>query len=184
MAAQKRTAESPDARLERAEPPRQAVVEAAPFARRTERGRPHHEPIADELLEDLHLAIGKGLALVRVDEDAEPAVIVEAIARYVDDVRAERQPLASDPTDAALALACLYGQTLGRAFGWGWAHVRCTRRPGILLVSPRARYVTGPRAVVDAALERGGSELTRHFGRIGTRSALPESTAARYLFVR
>jgi hypothetical protein len=62
--------------------------------------------------------------------------------------------------------------------------VRCTRRPGILLVSPQGRYATGPRAVVDAALERGGSELTQHFARIGAEAALPESAPARYLLVR
>ncbi|MFO0565308.1 MAG: hypothetical protein U0263_06575 [Polyangiaceae bacterium] len=176
--------QSPDARLERAEVPRQPVVEAAAFTRRRLRGRPYHEPIADDLLEDLHLAIGKGLALVQVDEDAEPEVIVEAIAACVDDVRAARQAAPTDPADAALALACLYGQAVARALGWGWAHVRCTRRPGILLVSPQARYVTGPRAVLDAAFERGGSELTDHFGRIGNEPALPASAPGRYLLVR
>lgn len=167
-----------------AEAPRQPVVLAAPFPRRKRPGKPHHEPIADELLDDLHLAIGKGLALVRAKEDAEPAALVQALARWVDDVRAEREPPPSDALDAALALACLYGQTVARACGWGWAHVRCTRRPGILVVSPEGRWVVGPRAVIDAALERGGDAIQRHFARVGHAQGLPASRPGRYVFVR
>ncbi|MBK9001651.1 MAG: hypothetical protein IPM35_38510 [Myxococcales bacterium] len=166
-----------DASLEHVEPPRQAVIEAAPFVRRKVRGRPYHEPIADDLLDDLHLAIGQGLALIGMDEDAPPAAIVEALAAHSDAVRKPSAP-------AVLALACLYGQTLARAVGWGWAHVRCTRRPGILLVSPGERYTTGPRSVIELALARGGDVIREHHARIGDTQALPASQPGRYLLVR
>ncbi|GMV16427.1 MAG: hypothetical protein AMXMBFR56_46510 [Polyangiaceae bacterium] len=167
----------PDPRLEHAEPPRQAVIEAAPFARRRQRGKPHHEPIADDLLDDLHLAIGQGLALIGLDEDAPPAAIVDALATHTDTAK---EPSAQE----VLALACLYGQTLARALGWGWAHVRCTRRPGILLVSPGERYATGSRSVIELGLARGGDEIRQHFARIGDAGALPASQPGRYLLVR
>ncbi|MBI3179556.1 MAG: hypothetical protein HYZ27_07825 [Deltaproteobacteria bacterium] len=173
---------SPDARMDDAEPPREPVAEAAPFTGRRRRGKPYHEPVADELLDDLHLAIGKGLALLGVSEDTEPAKVVAAIARYVDDVRAGRELRAADPAEAALALACLYGQSVALAFGYGWAHVRCTRRPGILVVSSEGRYAVGPRAVVDAAFERGGSVVSAHFARLT--GALPASAPGRYVTLR
>lgn len=167
----------PDARLEDAEPPRQAVIEAAPFARRKQRGRPHHEPVADDLLDDLHLAIGQGLALIGMAEDAPPEAMVEALAAHADTVKEPSAP-------EVLALACLYGQTLARALGWGWAHVRCTRRPGIQLVSPGERYTTGPRSVVELALARGGDEIRQHFARIRDTSTFPASAPGRYLLLR
>jgi len=178
--ASRRTNDDPDARLERAEPPRQAVVEAEALPGRHAPGEPHHEPVDPDLLDDLHLAIGKGLALVGSDEEASPEEIVRAISRWVDDVRAGRARAASDGAEAALALACLYGQAIGRELGWGWGHVRCVRKPGIFVISPDRRWVTGPRAIVDESLRAGGERLLAHFATLRDRKRLPQVAVGSY----
>jgi len=175
--------DNPDQRMEDAEPPNQDVCQAAP--RQAPPGRPYHEEIAPEMIDELALAIGKGLALVEVDENANPRRIIDAIARFVDEIGAKKRRLPSDAADAALALACLYGQALGRALGWGWAHVRRTRSPGIVLVSPGGRYIVGPRAIVDRALESSRGELLVEFlNRLERPTELPDSAPGRYVRIR
>jgi len=172
--------DDPDARFESAEAPSEPVLEAPVKNLRSKPGQPHHDPIDPDLLDDLHTAIGRGLALVRLDESAAPREVVRAVARYLDDVRAGRDRLTSDPAEAVLALACLYGQAIARELGWGFAHVRCVRKPGILVISPGRHYAAAPRAVIDRALERGGRELETYFERLSGGVALPESSPGRY----
>jgi hypothetical protein len=89
---------------------------------------------------------------------------VKAIAGYVDAVHAGTRRLTRDPSDAALALACVLGQQICRELGWGWAHLRRTRAPGIVVISPDFRRCAGPRALVDAALQTaGGGRLFEHY---------------------
>jgi hypothetical protein len=178
--ATRRANDDPDLRLERAEPPQQAVVEAQPFPGRHSPGKPHHDAVDPDLLDDLHLAIGKGLALVGVDEHAAPEEVVRRIGSYVDDVRGGRARAASDAGEAALALACLYGQAIGRELGWGWGHVRCVRKPGIFVISPDRRWVTGPRAIVDESLRAGGDRILAHFATLRDRKRLPAVAAGTY----
>jgi hypothetical protein len=174
--------DDPDELLESAEPPEEPVVEAPELRHRPAKG-PYHASIALELVDDLHLSIGQGLALVGAREDDAPALLVEAIASYLERVFAGAARLPRDPSDGALALACLYGQALCRQLGWGWAHLRRARPPGIVVVSRDARHVTGPRAVVDQALsERSAAALRDHFRRL--QGPLPESEPGRYLRVR
>lgn len=172
--------DDPDARLDEATPPEEPLIEAAPMSRPSGTA-PYHEAIAPELLDDLHLAIGKGLALVGVEERAKPTAVVEAIARWVDDVRAGARRLPADATDATLALGCLLGHTLCRELGWGWAHVRRTRQPGILVISPDRRYAAAPRSVIERALGEGGGGAVREYVEELRARELPESAPGRYL---
>ena len=174
-----------DSVLERAEPPRQPVLEAAPLARTPARGEPYHEPIAPDLVDDLHLAVGQGLALTGADEDEAPARIAEKIGSYVSRVKSGVETLPADADAAYLALACLFGQAVCRAHGWGWAHLRRSRAPGIVVISKDRSYALGPRAFLDRALEQGDAELlARELERIGKPSELPPSAPGRYTRLR
>lgn len=172
--------DDPDARMEAAEPPDEAVLEAPEIARPAGK-RPYHEPIAPELVDDLHLAIGKGLALVEVSAGSLAEHVVDALARYVDDLLSGARTAPTDASDAALALACLYGQAVCKKFAWGWAHVRRTRSPGILVISVDGRYAMGPRAVIDRALGGdGGRAVREHFALLASPQRLPASEPGRY----
>jgi hypothetical protein len=173
--------DDPDARLQAAEPSLEPVIEAPPMSRPAGSG-PYHEAIAPELVDDLQLAIGKGLALIEAEESLAALAIVEALARYVDEVLSGGKRLPSDGADAALALACLLGHAIGRELGWGWAHVRRTRSPGIVVVSPDRRYAAAPRAVIDRALSGDGGQVVRaFFARLAAPAQLPAAEAGRYL---
>lgn len=173
--------DDPDARLQAAEAPDEGVIEAPEMTR--PRGKqPYHDAIAPELLDDLHLAIGKGLALVGADEGAPPTTWLDAIARYLDDVRDGKRRSPTDPTETSLALGCLLGHALCRELGWGWAHVRRTRRPGILVISPDGRYAIAPRAIIEFAAQ-GHGDLRELAARLRTGEALPEAKPRTYLRV-
>jgi hypothetical protein len=171
--------DNPDQRLEDAEPI-ELVLEAKELAHKPEKG-PYHQAIAPELVDDLALCIGQGLALVGRTEDSPPDQLVDVIARYIDAVLKKKRRLTKDPSDAALALACLYGQELARAFGWGFAHLRRAKKPGIVLVSPDRRHVAAPRDLIDAALAGGGGKLVlAQYSRIRDRQ-LPVAKPRAYL---
>src|SRR5829696_10402353 len=136
--------DDPDARIEAAEP----AAEPLPQARERRPAsppEPYHQTLAAEHEDELLLSIGQGLALIECSENDSPTSIVKAIAEYVDGVQAGSRRLTRDPTDAALALACAFGQQVCRELGWGWAHLRRTRAPGIVVISPDFRLATGPR---------------------------------------
>jgi hypothetical protein len=181
------------AHMESAEPPKQALLLAPPLdldrRERLPKTAPYHDAIAPELADELHLYVGMGLALVQVDEDLPPATVVRAIARYIDSTRAaavsERGATESeDDSDARLALACAYGHELCRQLGWAWAHVRRTKKPGIVILSPDTCYVVAPRALIDAALDtdpRGGVLLSEQLELLEHADQLPKSEPGRYL---
>jgi hypothetical protein len=172
--------DNPDQRLEDAEPITEAVVEAAPLPRKPEKGA-YHQEIAVELVDDLALCIGQGLALIGRTEREPAEQVVNVIHRFVDAVLAGNRRLTSDPSDASLALACLYGQQLGRAFGWGFAHLRRAKKPGIVVVSPDRRHVVAPRDLLDAALAGAGGQLIfEQWTRIRDRD-LPAAKPGTYL---
>lgn len=172
--------DDPDARLDAAEPPEEPLIEAAPMSRPSG-SAPYHDAIAPELLDDLHLAIGKGLALVEARESSKPAAIVDAIASYIDAVKTGARRLPADVTDASLALGCLLGHMLCRELGWGWAHVRRTRQPGILVISPDQRYAAAPRSVIERALGGEGGSAVREYAERLRAGELPDSASGRYL---
>lgn len=173
--------DNPDQRLEDAEPI-ESVLEAKELARKPEKGA-YHQAIAPELVDDLALCIGQGLALIGRTEASPADKLVEAIARYIDAVLAGKRRLTKDRSDAVLALACLYGQELGRAFGWGFAHLRRAKKPGIVVVSPDRRHVVAPRDLVEAALVGGGGKLVlAQFAKIRDRQ-LPAAKPGAYLRV-
>ena len=166
--------------MEAAEPPEQELQLAPALSdarrERLPKSAPYHDEIAPELADDLHLEIGKGLALAQIGEDETPERVVDAIANYLDSVRPE-------DGEARLALACAYGHQLCRRHGWAWAHVRRTKRPGIVILSPDTRWVVAPRALVDAAIDtdaRGGALLSEHLERLGDPTKLPDSAPGRY----
>jgi len=174
------------ARMESAVPPTQALFLAPPLdedrRQRLPRTAPYHDAIAPELADDLHLYVGMGLALVETDEKLPAATIIEAIGRYLDSKRGAT--VSEDDSDARLALACAYGHEVCRSLGWAWAHVRRTKRPGIVLLSPDKRYVVAPRALIDAALDtdpRGGTLLSEQLERLQHPDQLPKSEPFRYL---
>jgi hypothetical protein len=177
--------------MESAVPPWQPLLVAPALdARRRARLRktaPYHDAIAPELVDELHLNVGMGLALVQVAENLPPTAIVNAMARYVDSVRSAKESTEDDDSDARLALACAYGHQLSRELGWAWAHVRRTKRPGIVILSPDMRYVVTPRALVDAALDtdrRGGAALRAHLKLLKHSEQLPSSRPGKYLRLR
>ena len=173
-------------RMESAEPPKQTLLLAQPLdprrRQRLPKTAPYHDAVSPELADELHRYVGMGLALVEVDENESPAVIVRTIARYIDSKRTSTA--SGDDSDARLAIACLYGHELCRQFGWAWAHVRRTRRPGIVVLSPDTRYVLAPRALIDAALDTdpsGGRALRDQLDLLEHPERLPKSDPGRYL---
>lgn len=175
--------DDPDARIEAAEAAASPLPQARARRKPADRKAPYHQALASEHEDELLLSIGQGLALVQRPETDSPRSIVKAIADYIDAVHAGSRRLPRDPTDAALALACAFGQQVCRELGWGWAHLRRTRAPGIVVISPDFRLALGPRALVDAALETagGGRLLERYFTRL--RDASP-SPSERGLYAR
>jgi hypothetical protein len=124
-----------------------------------------------------------GLALAAVGEGLPPRAIVDAIAKRVDALCDSGQT-DEDDSDARLALACAYGHQLCRELGWSWAHVRRTKRPGIVLMSRDTRYVVAPRALVDAAIDsdpRRGAALWAYVESLRAPELLPNSAPGRYL---
>jgi hypothetical protein len=162
-------------RMELAEPPAEPV-RLAPPVERPARG-PYHSELAPELEDELHLTIGKGLALIERDEHEPPGALLEAIARFVEGAR--QRPLSEA---AALALSCLYGHVLCLKLGWGWAHLRRAKSPGIVVISPDRRYALGPRRLIDAALaESSGAALLDLARRLEEQRELPPAAAGSYL---
>jgi hypothetical protein len=160
-------------RMEAAEPPRQPVRFAVPSRRRPAAGKPYVAELDPDVADELCLAIGRGLGALGVDEDAPPAKIVEAIALAVDDAELALHP------DAALALACTLGQQIARELGWEFAHLRRTRAPGIVVVSPDRRWAVGPRVVVEA----GGDAIRALWNRL-LHGELPASKPGRFVRLR
>jgi hypothetical protein len=176
-------------RMESGEPPKQKLLLAQPLdprrRQRLPKTAPYHDAVSPELADELHRYVGMGLALVEVDENESPAAIVQAIARYIDSKRPSTP--SGEDSDARLAIACLYGHELCRHVGWAWAHVRRARRPGIVVLSPDARYVLAPRALVDAALDtdpRGGRALRDQLELLEHPERLPKSEPGHYLRLR
>jgi hypothetical protein len=171
--------DNPDQRLDDAEPI-ESVLEAKELAHKPEKG-PYHQAIAPELVDDLALCIGQGLALIGQKEQSPPEHLIDMLARYIDAVLKRKRRLTKDPSDAVLALACLYGQELARAFGWGFAHLRRAKKPGIVLVSPDRRHVAAPRDLIGTALAGGGGKLVLAQYRCIRDKKLPEAKARAYL---
>jgi hypothetical protein len=159
--------DDPDARFEAAEAIEQPLPQARPRRKPANPRAPYHQPLQPEHEDELALAIGQGLALIERGADEAPAAIVEAIARFIEAVAAGRRRLTRDPTDASFALGCAFGQQICRGLGFGWAHLRRNRSPGIVVVSADFRFVSGPRSVVEAALEHGDPTLLQeHYDRL------------------
>jgi hypothetical protein len=175
--------DNPDARIEAAEPAADPLPQARPRRKPADPKAPYHQALEPEHEDELLLSIGQGLALIECRENESPAAIVKAIAGYVDAVHAGTRRLTRDPSDAALALACVLGQQICRELGWGWAHLRRTRAPGIVVISPDFRRCAGPRALVDAALQTagGGRLFEQYFARL--RDSAP-SPSERELYQR
>jgi hypothetical protein len=154
--------DDPDARFEAAEPIAGPLPQAPPRRKPSNPRAPYHHALLTEHEEELALSIGQGLALIERSEADSPDALVRALAGYIDAVSAGKRRLTEDPSDAALALGCAFGQQICRGLGFGWAHLRRTRMPGIVVISPDFRFVSGPRSVVDAALASGDGELLVH----------------------
>jgi hypothetical protein len=162
-------------RMDSAEPPEQPLLHAPPVERPSK--GPYHTELAPELEDELHLTIGKGLALVERDEKESPDALVEALARFIDG--AARRTVSAD---ASLALSCLYGHQLCRKLGWGWAHLRRAKSPGIVVISPDRRYAVGPRKLIDAALAGAtGVALIAFVRQLEAGVDLPPAAPGRYL---
>jgi hypothetical protein len=173
--------DDPDARFEAAEPVEQAIPQARPRRKPSNPRAPYHEPLLPEHEDELALAIGQGLALIERRENEAPRALVDALVAFVDQVAARKRRLTRDPSDAAFALGCAFGQQICRGLGFGWAHLRRSRPPGIVVISADLRRLTGPRSVVDAALERGQGALLRdHYAKLAGSDEGP----AQALYVR
>lgn len=166
--------DDPDARVEAAEPVAGPLPVAPERRKPSDQRAPYHHALDPDHEDDLRLMIGQGLALIEARQQSAPEATVKAIAAYVDGVRAGKKRMTSDPSDAALALACLFGHQVCRELAWGWAHLRRARSPGIVLVSPEFRHVIRPRQLVDRALREGGGVLLEFFQRLCSASGRPQ----------
>jgi hypothetical protein len=167
------TADDPDARLESAEPAAGPLVLAAARRKPSDARAPYHHGLDPDHEDDLLLQIGQGLALIDARERMTPQATLKAVVTYIDAVRTQKRRLTRDPTDAALALACVFGHQLGRELGWGWAHLRRARAPGIVLVAPDFRHVIRPRQLIDRAFREGASVLPELVRRLSALSRAP-----------
>jgi hypothetical protein len=152
--------------MQAAEPARGPLLQAAPRSKPSKPRVPYHHALDPDHADDLLLSIGQGLALTEMRERHSPEATVQGIAAYVDAVRAGTKSLTRDPSDAILALACLFGHQVCREFGWGWGHLRRTRSPGIVLISPDFRHASGPRQVIESSLRDGSDVLLQYYERL------------------
>jgi hypothetical protein len=168
--------DDPDARFEAAEPVEQPIPQARPRRKPSNPRAPYHEPLLPEHEEELALSIGQGLALLQRRENEPPEALLDALVAFVDQAAAGKRRLTRDPSDAAFALGCAFGQQICRGLGFGWAHLRRSRPPGIVVLSADFRRLTGPRSVVDAALARGQGALLRdHYAELAAKDASPST---------
>ncbi len=159
--------DDPDARFEAAEPIVGPLPQAPPRRKPSNPRAPYHHALLTEHEEELALSIGQGLALIERGEEEPPEALVRALADFIDLVAAGKRRLTQDPSDAAFSLGCAFGQQICRGLGFGWAHLRRTRAPGIVVIAADFRCVSGPRSVVDAALASGDGELlVRHYAEL------------------
>src|SRR5687768_8225484 len=110
--------DDPDARFEGAEPISAELPLARPRRKPSNPRAPYHQALLPEHEEELSLAIGQGLSLIERREADPPEALVEALARFVDAVRAGKRRLTRDPSDAAFALGCAFGQQICRGIGF------------------------------------------------------------------
>ncbi|HMJ09998.1 MAG TPA: hypothetical protein VK524_01270 [Polyangiaceae bacterium] len=172
----------PDARFEAATAAAGPLFQAAPRRKPSNPRAPYHHALEPDHEDELLLSIGQGLALIELGERHSVEATFHAIVRYVDSARAGNSPLTRDPTDAALALACLFGHQIGREFAWGWGHLRRARTPGIVLISPDFRHILRPRRLIDSAFSDGGAVLLQCRERL--RSAAAWHSSGFYAQVR
>jgi hypothetical protein len=159
--------DDPDARVEAAEPATGPLLLALERQKPSAPRAPYHHALDPDHGDDLLLSIGQGLALIEAGERKSPEATVRATAAFVDAARAGNRRLTRDATDAALALACLFGHQICRAHAFGWGHLRRARSPGIVLISRDFRYVVRPRQLIDRAFRDGGGVLLDYFSELG-----------------
>jgi hypothetical protein len=172
--------EACQSRMREAEKPR-ARLPFAPASKR--RQPPLHDRVAPELADDLARFVGKGYALLQVDETAPPKTVVEKIHTFIDDVVNGRRAIADpDEENAPLALGVLLGQQFARELGWAWAHVRLDGWASIGVIDPEGRWIVTPLATVKDALARKprGNTVLLGFNMLVAGNA-PPSEAGKYL---
>lgn len=173
--------DDPDARMESAEPARGPLQQARARPKPSNPRAPYHDSLDPDHVDELLLLIGQGLALIEARERASPEATIKALAAFVQRVRDGKRRMSRDPADSALALGCLFGHQVCRELAWGWGHLRRARAPGIVLISPGFRHVSGPRHQIELALERGGDVLLEYQARL---RSVTKERSGRDLYVR
>jgi len=136
------------------------AIVANPVPERVEPAAAKESPLDDEMLTDVDYFVARAMRLLfegKREDDA--AAIVEAIRRYVDDVRDGRREL--EP-DLALTLSCLWAGQVCRTLGWSWARVAYPDAGGssIGIVSPNRAHAIFPYHFLKDVLEDGDRSNT------------------------
>lgn len=168
--------DDPDSRIDAAEPATGPLLLAAERRKPAAPRAPYHHALDPDHEDDLRLSIGQGLALIEASERKSPDATVRAMAAFIDAVRAGNRRLTRDATDAALALACLFGHQVCREHGFGWGHLRRARSPGIVLISRDFKYVVRPRQLIERAFRDGGRVLLDYFAGLGAQARPPRGS--------
>jgi len=106
-----------------------------------------------------------GLRILGLDGSEQPAVIVEAIDKFVDNWQQGKRPStdAVDPEDAPYAMGSLWGQQLVRQFQWEWGMITFhdhgdSQAPGVL--SPKRDLAVYPIHFLIGCLQDPGVDCT------------------------
>lgn len=97
------------------------------------------EPVPGDTAKLLQGAGRDALRVLKLDQSAEPHLVVDVIDAFVDAWQEEMRPPKDelDPDDAPYAMGSLWGEQLVRQFKWDWAMVTFhdhgnSKAPGVL----------------------------------------------------
>jgi hypothetical protein len=102
----------------------------------------------DDLREDVDEMLARGLSLLSISSTTAVPEVIDALHAHVDDIR---HGDAKATSKTRLALGCVLGEQLHRAFGWSWASVGGA--PG--LVSPTRSHSHVPFELINRVAKKG-----------------------------
>lgn len=184
------TVEIASARIIRASvPPPRSVPPPAPEAAGTS-GRPSEQvpapaPAERPLTPEEHEAMAKVAETARVVLGVEggPDAIVDAIARFLDDVRLGRREEPKSQ-DVRLGLGVLWGEQVRALAGWAWVHLSYPDGFASYALVPEDRaFAAFPLNRVPEALGGEGTNTSAHVFESIREGALPTRRPRTYLVI-
>jgi hypothetical protein len=105
---------------------------------------------------DFETHLAKGFELVKIGTGTGSDTIAKAVQAWIEDYLAKKKRPNSDPLDFAIALGCLWGETVCKTFDWEWKMVTLvtTDQETYAIVSPRRECLIFPIHNIDALLRR------------------------------